>query len=279
MPAKNKFFLILLLTLLPMAIYAQPKKIKHRDRLGDTTLLVNTAEKEPRVKGPKLFSNEISGGLKLATDGWGVFVDYGFIKRKEEVSKKISENIYSTRILQLELGEKKHNKEQSSATFINNIGFQNGSFIYGKINSFYQAKLSFGNRYMIAGKPESKTVSVHWVYAGGYAAGFVKPHIIDVPGLGQLKYSEDTHDVFLSQGVISNGGGILTGWNDMEFISGITLRSALHFDFANRRKSKIALEAGGSVDYYFNEVKLMIGQDPTKLFINAYLALQIGVKR
>ncbi len=279
MQPENKFFLIIILLLLPVAMYAQPKKIKHRDRLGDTTLLVNTAEKEPKIKGPKQLDREISGGLRLASDGWGVYVDYGFIKRNESTPRKISENIYSTRILQLEFGEKKHNKEQSSATFINNLGFQSGSFIYGKINNFYQAKLSFGNRYMIAGKPESKTVSVHWVYAGGYSAGFLKPYYIDLAGLGSVKYSEETHDYFLNQGIITNGGGILRGWGDMEFISGITLRSALHFDFANRRKSKIAIEAGGTVDYYFNDVQLMLGQEPTKLFINAYLAFQFGVKR
>ena len=50
-------------------------------------------------------------------------------------------------------------------------GGSSGNYIFGKINNFYALKLGYGYRRMIAGKPDPGTVSIHWIYSGGFSVG------------------------------------------------------------------------------------------------------------
>jgi hypothetical protein len=128
-------------------------------------------------KKPKPIRTEISGGFRLNSDGWSVFVDKGWVVSEE----KKRDYFYNTKLLQLEFGEKKHPKESRVTNAPNPYsGDKPRAFVYAKMNNFYTAKLGYGMRKMIAGKPEYKAVSVHWVYMGGLTAGLLKPYYLDV---------------------------------------------------------------------------------------------------
>ncbi len=232
---------------------------------------------------PKPMRTELSGGFRLNSDGWGIFVDKGWVVSEE----KKRDYFYNTKVLQFELSERKHPKEIKST---NNITApaSNGkpkSFIYAKINNFYNFKVGYGMRKMIAGKPEIRTVSVHWVYIGGLSAGLLKPYYLDakVPldefgstARRDIKYSDSTQVTFLSRQSIYGSSGFAKGLNEIQVIPGIYARTGLHFDFHTNKARVMAIETGVTAEYYTKKIEMMALQDAVPYFVNIYASIQFG---
>lgn len=254
---------------------AQPSKIIYRDRLGDTTQLVNTAIKPPKEKKPKSLRGELSAGLSLNTNGWGIIIDYGRYFGADKFGG-MPDKFSHVHTIQLEVGEVKHPKEFRSGGSILGISLQPQSYILGKINNFYRAKIGYGQRRLIAGKPEASTVSIHWANAGGFSLGMAKPYYLNTVTLGQVKYSKDNEQTFTTPGAILGSAGFGKGFDEIIYIPGIYLKSGLHFDVANRRKLVMAIETGVNAEYYFQKIEQMVGEDPKDLFFNFYATIHFG---
>lgn len=279
MNVSTKLLYIFLLLAAPVLSYAQPSKIKFRDRLGDSTQLVNTAVKPPKVKGPKAISGELSGGIRLNTDGYGIFVDKGWLKGGETFGTQNRDLLYHVALLQVELQERKHPKEIASNQLLG-PGGQATNYILGKINNFYTLKVGYGRRQMIAGKPDPGTFSVHWVYLGGFAGGLVKPYYLMLNrGYGEQKYNDTIAQVFVSPGYIDGKSGFTKGLNELKFVPGVHGKTGLHVDFSAGRKAVAALETGVNVEYYFSKIEQMVAQKPQNAFLNFYASLQFGIRR
>lgn len=233
------------------------------------------------VKKPRPIHREVSGGLKLNTDGWGVYLDRGTVKSTD----KYPDQFYAVRVLQIELGERKSPQEiKRTNTLSATANDKPTPFIYGKVNNFYSLKIGYGNRKLIAGKPESGNVSIHWVYIGGLTLGLLKPYYIDVyykDSTGStvqesMKYSAAKEKYFLSKPDIIGSSGFSKGLGEIQINPGVQLKTALHFDFAASKHSVLAIEAGASLEYYASAVQLMATKDEKALFINAYASIQFG---
>ena len=249
---------------------------------------VSSGTPKPVVKKPPPLTTEFSGGFRLNTDGWSIFVDRGSIRSQET---KLHDQLYDVRLLQLELTEHKHPKEskRSVTDQTPNGGTQETKpFVYGKVNNFYALKLGYGIRKMIAGKPEPGTVSMHWVVAGGLSLGMEKPYYLDgyIPqdNFGTLvpatfKYSDSTKEAFLNQQYIRGSAGFTKGLGEIQFVPGIHAKTAMHFDFASSKKTVMAVEAGVNVEYYTRGIMIMANQG-TKTFIgNLYASFQFGKRK
>lgn len=251
---------------------------------GSNSLNINSktagTQKKPVIKKPKPLSKEFSAGLRVNSDGWGIFVDRGRVRSED----RNPDLFYSTRIIQLEFGEKRHMKEIKAS---NPSGVTPGSsnaspFIFGKINTFYSLKLGYGNRKMIAGKPEAGTVSVHWVYLGGLSIGLLKPYYIDVSNgfdTKSIKYSDSTKDQFINYNQIIGSSGWSKGLSETKIVPGFYLRSGFHFDFANNKRTKMAIETGATFEFYTSGVQQMVSQKEQTMFFNVYAAIQFGKRR
>lgn len=257
-------------------VWGQRSKIEYRDRLGDSVILINTAEEKERIKRPKALRGELSGGFRLNSNGWGVFVDKGYLRGGEAFGQINRDKYFQVRLFQLELGEIKHPKEISSSFGLPGFNINTSAYILGKVNNVYQARLGYGYRRLIAGKPDPGTVSVHWVYMGGFAAALVKPYYLRIQGLGEVKYDVNNEAFFVSPGYILGKSGFSKGFDELEFIPGVFLKTGLHFDFATRRKGLIALEVGVNGTYYTQKIEQMVRQDPKQFFFNLYASLQFG---
>lgn len=273
MSAKN--ILMLLVVVLPFSAMAQQPKIKFRDRLGDSTRLVNTAVKPPKVKGPKPLQGELSGGIRLNSDGYGIFVDKGWIKGGDAFGAVNRDKLFHVRLLQFELSEHKHAKEMRSSSVAGGA-FTPNSYILGKINNFYTFKVGYGRRQMIAGKPDPGNFSIHWVYLGGFSAGLLKPYYLNLYSSGETKYSEDNARYFVSPNNIESKAPFTKGFSELKFVPGLHVKTGLHIDFSTSRKALMALELGVNGEYYTQKIEQMVGQDPKALFLNFYASLQFG---
>jgi len=275
MDIRAKYILLLLAIALPWISEAQPSKIQYRDRLGDSLKLVNTAVKPPKVKGPKALRGELSGGIRLNTDGYGIFVDKGWLRGGELFGQNNKDRFFHVRLLQFELLERKHPKEIRSNTSIPGLS-QPGAYILGKINNFYVFKAGYGGRRLIAGKPDPGNISIHWVYLGGFAAGLLKPYYLELYSSGETKYSDSLVREFISPNNIIGRAPFTKGFDEIKFVPGIHLKTGLHFDFATGRKSVMALEVGVNGEYYTSKIEQMVGQDPRAYFFAFYGSIQFG---
>lgn len=265
--AKKKWLSLLLC--FPWALFAQPSKMPFRDRLGDTTLVINTAVKEPKQKPPPALRKELNFGLQASTDGYGIVVENGWI-RSESFPSKERDKLFHVRLLHLEIGERKHSKEISGG------GFGGGNYILGKVNNFYTAKLGYGRRQMLAGKPDPGCVSIHWAYMGGFSAALLKPYYLNVNGLGEVKYADSIASYFISPTLIAGKSAFTKGFSEIEFVPGAFGRTGLHFDWAQRRKGLVALEVGVAAEYYSKKILQMVGTDPKSLFLSFYASFHLG---
>jgi len=236
--------------------------------------------RRPVVPKIKPIAHEISFALRLHTDGWSLAAERGFVRSEET---KFRDLFHDINFVSLELGEKRHPKEMRSS--IAGDPQRTRPFVFGKVANFFAVKPGIGRRQMIAGKPESGTTSVHWVYGGGFALGLSKPYYVralvrDVPGgpfsEQTIKYSDETAESFLNENLISGAAGFTQGLGEMSLTPGLHARTGLHFDFAPRRTTKLAIELGVSAEVYTKAIEIMANQPTRPYFANIYAAIQLG---
>jgi len=248
-------------------VFAQQVQSATKDTVAKTE--ISTLAKRPvvRPKKPKPITKELSAGLGLTTDGWTVVVNKGWLKTDDEKNR---DKFYSTRFAQIEFSEHKHVKEIKGTN---------------KINNFYSVKLGYGNRRMIAGKPEPGTVSIHWVYSGGLSIGLLKPYYIDAYVLQDnstqyvlksIKYDDKYKESFVEQQNIVGGSGWTKGLGEIKVVPGVQAKTGLHFDFAATAKTKMAIEVGVSWELYTKKIEIMANQKAYPYLVSAYVTLQFG---
>jgi hypothetical protein len=239
-----------------------------------TTKKSQTVTEFIKPKGPRPITHEMSVGIRLNSNGWSAYTDYGRVKSK---NAKQADMFYNVSFWQLEVTEKKDPREIKSVSETPNQSGGTSSFIYGKINNFYSVKLGWGYRKLLVGKPDPGTVSIHWVNEGGFALGLLKPYYLNVNSdPTAIKFSDATESNFLDKTVIEGKAGFTKGLSELTFIPGVHLKSALHFDFSTNRKNALAVETGANFEYYSKSVSLLAGQKPTSYFFDIFLAFQYG---
>src|SRR5690554_1993043 len=262
MNKNRKNILLLLLFLIPISVFAQPSRIEFRQRLDDSIKVINIAEEPEKVKLDPVLKSEISAGIKLSTDGYGLILNKGFIKDANKYGRVNRDKLFRVNLIQLEISEIRHPKEISSTSSMPGMNFSTDAYKLGKINTFYQVNLGYGKKKLIAGKPDPGTISIHWLYLGGFSAALLKPYYLNLQSSGDTKYDEENETYFISPGNIIGKSSFIKGFDELKFIPGGFLKTGLHFDFAKKRKGLGSLEVGILASYYSEEIELMVRQKP-----------------
>ena len=240
------------------------KKEAHREKMNN---LIKQAE-----EGVLVYSKQSIFGIQARTNGYGAFYELGRMKSN-----------YKTNIYRIDITEVKNQKEvKLSSTGVNSPFFGN-PFVYGKINSFYQVTLGFGQQYMLGQKGNKNGVAVSAVYNAGLAIGLLKPYYLEVqdPGNGQnkiIKYSVADSSLFLGPTIVG-GGGIGKGFNEMKIKPGGFVKAALRFDYGRYNEMVSAVEIGLSADFYASKIPIMIGSKDRQLFFQGYVAVVFGRRK
>lgn len=209
------------------------------------------AQNTPPVQdnGPKvIYTRQHSEGFTLASNGFGAFACYGKYR-----------NAYSIRLYQLDIQFLKHEKEKKYY-FPN----QNAKgYFYGKQNNFYNIRLGFGNKKIIAEKLRPNGVQVSWSWLLGPDIGLLKPIYLEIiysyPGsdtyyLQVEKYDPTKH--FADNNIYGRASGF-RGLNEMKIVPGGFSKVSFNFEFSNYRDGLKGIETGVCVDAFPYRVPIM----------------------
>ncbi|MFN8293608.1 MAG: hypothetical protein U0T72_07760 [Chitinophagales bacterium] len=235
------------------------------------------AQKKERIYNPNdeyVYTREMSGGVRAQTNGFSLFLEYGFIK-----------NIFKTRIIQLEYQyfvDYKLKREKAVP-----IGKDTGrDYFYGLQNKFHAIRINYGVRRMIAEKARRNGVRLSFMAMGGISLGLMVPYYLDLKyqpdGVGGAyeirseRYSEANRDKFLDKQAINEASTLAKGFAKTEPVPGLHGKMGLNFDFGTRDEFVKALEAGVMADIYYKPLPLLINDQNRFYKFSAYISFQFG---
>jgi hypothetical protein len=264
--AVKKIILITIAALISFYSFAQDstgKKLTKKERRSDEQKRRNALLKE-NEEGVLSFAKHTAGGVQLRTNGYGAFLELGR-----------SRSARWTNLYVLEITEIKHRKEEKSS----GQAFFSNSFVFGKINNFYQAKLGFGQQYVFGQKGNKNGVAVLGIVQGGLSLGLLKPYYVKERSGADVKYDSKDSLQFLSPSEITGGSGFTKGWNELKVKPGAYVKAALRFDFGRYNESIQALEIGISLDYYASKIPQLVYSAPSSMFFQGHVAFVFGKRK
>jgi hypothetical protein len=227
-----------------------------------------------------LYSQERAIELRPHTNGAAVAVQIGKIV-----------TYYKTHYYQFDLGLVRHPKEfRQSITFHSGNPFTRtaNSFTYGKQNHLLVLRGGVGKKIYFSDKAKRKGVAVGVSYELGGSLGLLKPYYLHLSRLeddgftdyvSTERYSEDNADLFLDESKIIGPASFFKGFDKISIIPGLHARMGAHFSMGAFDQYVKAIEIGFMVDAFVKRVPIMIIENNTPVFINGYLAFQIGKRR
>ncbi|MEJ7610439.1 MAG: hypothetical protein WKF88_04600 [Ferruginibacter sp.] len=260
----KKIFFSLILISVSISLVAQETK-KTRDDKREQRKERVSAMAKLEEEGVITYRKHFLGGVKLTTDGYGGFLELG---RAQSVKRSL--------LFQLEITERKHQKEEKQYNQNNNAG----PYIYGKINYFYPVKLGVQQQFLLGNKGNRNGVSISANAGGGVSLGLLRPYLLgyDSAGTQIFRGLADDSARFLFEDPIS-APNLGTGFNRLKVSPGAYVKAALRFDYGKYNEMVSALEVGITAEYYTKQIPLMVFNKENKFFFSAYVALLFGKRK
>ncbi len=191
---------------------------------------------------------------------------------------------YRTTFYQIEMGYLKHPKESRN----NDLGVFNGQsarpYVFGKQNSLIMLRAGWGEKRYFSEKAEKRGLAIGMSYLVGGGLGILKPQFLDLivnDGDGNFElirtgYTEEVRNSFLDVNSILGGSGFGAGWGGVSALPGLHAKIGVHLDWGAFDEIARGLEFGFMVDAFYKKVPIMVSEKNTPVFLNVYLALQLG---
>lgn len=261
----KQLLMILALTSFSLASFAQETKKQTKSRKEEKRQRINAMIRQEE-EGVIAYKKHIAGGLKLTSDGYGVFVEKGMAR-----------SVKRAMLFQLDISEKKHQKEEKQ----NNPSGQSAPLIYGKVNFFYPIKLGVQLQFLLGNKSNKNGVSVTANVGGGLIAGLLRPYEVEVDKAGQktfVRYDSPDSGLFIN-GPFYGGPTFGKGWNHLKVTPGIYLKPALRFDYGRYNELMSAIEVGLIGEVYSKKIHQMLYNKQKQLFFSAYVGITFGKRK
>ncbi|HTB51621.1 MAG TPA: hypothetical protein VK718_02515 [Ferruginibacter sp.] len=237
------------------------KKERRKERIDS----LMKQEEEGVITYPK----QIDFGVKLVSDGYGIFMDIG---RAKSIKRSL--------LYQVEIGERKSAKETKQT----NPAPDDPSaspVIIGKENFFYYTKMGVQEQFLLANKANKNGVNITCNVGGGLSLAILRPYQYEVydESVAAYKYVSFNTLVTDSSDFLEGGPSLAQGWDDLSLTPGVYGKAAVRFDYGHYTRTVTALEIGLSGEYYTKSVPILFGSDPKQLFFSAYAAILFGLRR
>ncbi|MGI8951144.1 MAG: hypothetical protein ACR2FN_06125 [Chitinophagaceae bacterium] len=268
----KKIYLLIFCCAVTVFSFAQTQKQTEEQKKQKRKERINQLMKQEE-EGTLIYSKQNAFGIKLNTDGYGIFYEHG---KYQSITK--------TSLWWLELSERKNTKEEKKPiTDATGFFILGNPFIFGKVNNFYYLNLGIAQQLLIGGKGNKNGVAVSLIYGGGISAGLLKPYYLSVTdsnGNNQTDVKAQTfYDSLISSYALSGASSFTKGFNQISFVPGVQARVALRFDYGRYNELLSAIEVGVNASYYTKNMQIMLDDPGKKFFFNAYVALVFGKRK
>lgn len=242
----------------------QSKKEEKRERIN----AMIRAEEE----GVIAYKKHFVFGIKLISDGYSVFFEKGY-----------SKSIKKATLYQVEIGERKHQKEEKQ-----NSSLKPGApLIYGKVNFFYPIKLGVQQQFLLGNKSNKNGVSISANVGGGITLGLLRAYEMEIDdittgGAGRKYIRYDSPDSLLFAnpvGLNPSGPGLFKGWSHIKLTPGLYIKPGLRFDYGRYNDLVSAIEVGVMGEYYSKKIPQMLYNKQRSFFFSAYFVLAFGKRK
>ena len=220
-----------------------------------------------------LYSREIYGGPLIHGDGWGGTFQYGkYVTAKNRV------------MFGLDIVSMKHPKEIKSF----NPWYQDArGYFYGKLNSMFIIRPTYGRKHRITEKVRKNGVEVNYLWGVGPSLGFLKPVYLQIGVPGDYPYTTITTERYDPAKHFANNiygrASWFNGLGETHIYPGAFGRFAFNFEYAGDNTGVRAIEVGMTMDAYGEKLPIMAtlgGPDINKqFFFEFYLAVDFGSKK
>jgi hypothetical protein len=236
---------------------AQTRKERKDARRDKINALIRQEE-----EGVIIYHKHTIFGAGLTTDGYGLMFEKGWKKDKRKTS-----------LLRIELYEKKHVKEDrvSSASLLGSAN----SFIYGKLNNFYQFRAGYGMQYLLGSKGNKNGIEVSAVGVGGLSLGLLKPYYYDAAD----STGKRTRAKFSPTLNPFGGSGFTVGWKELKVQPGAFLKTGLRFDYGRFNETVSAVDVGVITEFYSGKIPQMYGIKEKQFFFSGYVSILFGRRK
>jgi len=267
----KKLFVFFCLILIAFTSFGQDSTEKRReprkDRREDKRTRIDAMIRQEE-EGVLSYQKQSAFGIQLRTDGYGIFYELGRYR-----SPRFA-NLYL-----IELTEIKHKKEEKTTV---SDGFFSNSFIYGKLNNFYQLKLGFGQQYIFGQKGNKNGIAVMGIYQGGLNVGLLRPYylsVFDNNTARDIKFDSQDSVLFLT-GDIQGSSGLGKGWNELKVKPGIFIKTGLRFDFGRYNEMIQAIQIGIGVEAFAQKIPLFYrSEESQQIFYQGHIAFLFGRRK
>ena len=221
-------------------------------------------------KQQKIFyRNERSFGLLLNSDGFGI--SYREAQRVDYLNK---------RIFEVEAGTLKSPKEYRES---NPVWDTPGTFIYGKINSVFYLRGSYGHQRELYKKADLGGVAIRFFYSGGPTFALYKPiyyKILHAISANEYNIIEEKFIAgpFGTQPTdIYSKSSFFKGLNEIKFLPGLFAKTGFNFEYSKLDKVIHAVEVGASLSAFPRKIPIMATSSNKAVFFSLFVSYRFGV--
>ncbi len=207
------------------------------------------------------FMDFFSVGARLNSDGWGISYRKGFFV-----------NRYTRRFYEIEFTSI---KDPRAIKFSNPYYITPENIYFGKVNDFFDVRLSYGRQNVIIEKKDKNSLEIRIISQFGPALGFVKPvyyNVIDRTATYTYE-TKFTQDLLLQQ--VLNMSPFYRGLDEIKPNIGGFGKIGISFEHSKSESGLSALEVGTSFTVYLVPVQLIYGTK-RNIFVNLYIQYRLG---
>ncbi len=248
------------------AFAQETKKPKQKSRKEQKRDKIN-AQIKAEEEGVIAYRKHFAFGVKLVSDGYGISFEKGY-----------SKSVKKTTLFQLEISERKHQKEVKQTNTTTSIS---SPFIYGKVNFFYPVKLGVQKQFLLGNKSNKNGVSITANIGGGLSLGLLRPYEVQVEKNGEIVYVryESDDSLLFKTGNILGGPGLGKGWNHLKLNPGLYIKPGLRFDYGRYNDLLAAIEVGVAAEFYSKKVPQMFDNKQKQFFFSAWFTVLFGKRK
>ncbi|MEO7306087.1 MAG: hypothetical protein ABIR78_00935 [Ferruginibacter sp.] len=264
--------LLILLSAVTLSVsaFAQETRSTKKSRKEEKRARIN-AQIRAEEEGVIAYRKHYAFGIKLISDGYGISFEKGY-----------SKSVKKATLFQLEIAERKHQKEEKQSS--TNPFISSSPIIFWKINFFYPVKLGVQQQFLLGNKSNKNGVSITANVGGGITLGVLRPYEIEVDKGGQrtnVRY--DSPDSLLFVNAINDptasGPGLGKGWSNLKVTPGLYVKPGIRFDYGRFNDLVSAIEVGVAAEFYSKKIPQMVYNKERQFFFSAYFTILFGKRK